>query len=62
MSGFLYVVTADTLGCLYAATVTLPYFDINDVLVTGFAADRCGIKKMNTKGMDFCEFSKVQVR
>jgi len=34
-----------TLACLYKVCLSLPLFHINDIFVSGFAAEKCGFKR-----------------
>ncbi len=38
------------LACLYSACLRLPFFHINDVFVTGFAAEACGVGRVGHEG------------
>ena len=37
--------TYDTCSCLYRKSLELPFFFINDVFITGFCAESCGIER-----------------
>ena len=37
--------TYDTCSCLYRKSLKLPFFFINDVFITGFCAESCGIER-----------------
>ena len=43
LSGSAYVMTRNTAKCLYRAGLQLPFFHLEDVFLTGFSAEACGI-------------------
>ena len=50
LSGSGYVMSRDAASCLYTEALKLPFFHLEDVLVTGFAAEACGIERRHHKG------------
>ena len=54
VSGSGYVVDADTAQCLFREIFRLPYFHLEDVLVTGFARQACeGARVVDSKAFRF---------
>lgn len=47
LSGFAYVLPFYTLDCLFEKSLNLPLFHLNDVFVTGFAAEECQIERVD---------------
>ena len=43
VSGSCYIVSSEAVPCLYEASLRVPYFHINDILITGYVADICGM-------------------
>ena len=41
----------DTYSCLYDISLLLPYIYINDVFITGLAAEVCGIPRLHVEGI-----------
>ena len=50
LSGSGYVMSRSAAACLYMEGLKLPFFHLEDVLVTGFAAEACGIERRHHKG------------
>ena len=50
LSGSGYVMSKLAAQCLYQEGLKLPYFHLEDVFVTGFAAQSCHIKRIHNKG------------
>ena len=42
-----YIFSRRNFPCLYAAALTLPYFHIEDVFMTGFVAEKCKFRRKN---------------
>ena len=42
-----YIFSRSSFPCLYAAALTLPYFHIEDVFMTGFVAEKCKFRRKN---------------
>ena len=42
-----YIFSRNIFPCLYAAALSLPYFHIEDVFMTGFVAEKCNIPRVN---------------
>ena len=45
LSGPGYIMSRQTSRCLHAAAMEIPYFHMEDVYITGFAAEMCNIKR-----------------
>jgi beta-1,3-galactosyltransferase 1 len=50
LSGSGYVMSRHAASCLYEEALKLPFFHLEDVLVTGFAAEACGIERRHHEG------------
>ena len=50
LDGGFYILPFGTLKCLYESLLYLPLFVWNDIFVTGFAAARCGYKRLDSPG------------
>ena len=50
LSGSAYVLPYYTVDCLFLESMRLPYFHIEDALVTGFAAERCKFERKSFPG------------
>ena len=63
LSGPGYVMSRKTAECLYAsATLRVPFFHLEDVFMTGFAADQCRVRPTNTPGFHNLKPSKFHPR
>ena len=51
LNGGFYIIPFVNVDCLYMACLELPYYFINDVFVTGFAAKACHLSRENLDGM-----------
>ncbi len=47
LSGSGYITTRPAVECIYAEALTLPFFHLEDVFVTGFSAENCGVSRYN---------------
>ena len=52
LSGQGYVMTRQTSRCLYLAVKEIPFFHLEDVYVTGFAAEMCDVPRIHVDGFD----------
>lgn len=50
LSGSGYVMSRSAANCLYSEALKLPFFHLEDVLVTGFAGEACGIQRRHHNG------------
>ena len=50
LSGPSYILPMSTARCLYDAAMKIPYFHLEDVFTTGFAAEMCGVPRCHMKG------------
>ena len=50
LSGSGYVTTRPAAVCLFNESMTLPFFHLEDVFLTGFAAENCGVARYHSDG------------
>ena len=50
LSGSGYVMSRSTAICLYKEALEMPFFHLEDVFVTGFAAENCDIPRIGHNG------------
>lgn len=63
LSGSAYVMSRSAVSCLYREALKLPFFHLEDVMVTGFAAEICGIQRRHHEGfrhMGVAKLSKIK--
>jgi hypothetical protein len=58
-SGSGYVMSRATAECLYQEGLKLPFFHLEDVFLTGFAAQNCQIQKVHHKGFHHLQKKKI---
>ena len=56
-----YIFSRNNFACLYAGALTLPYFHIEDVFMTGFVAEKCNIKRVNIPSFHPAAIDHTQV-
>jgi len=67
LSGSGYLTTRKAAECLYKESMKLPYFHLEDVFITGFAAENCGVARWHAHGFnplsvfDFKKLSKDDI-
>ena len=49
-SGSGYIMSKSAAQCLFHEGLKLPYFHLEDVFVTGFAAEKCQVKRIHHSG------------
>ena len=52
LSGSGYLTTRKAAECLYKESMKLPYFHLEDVFITGFAAENCGVARWHAHGFN----------
>ena len=52
VSGPAYIMTRSTAKCLHAAAMRIPYLHMEDVFITGMAAQLCGIPRCHIEGFE----------
>ena len=50
LSGAGYVLSRTAAGCIYESTFNIPFFHLEDIYVTGFAAQACQINHVHNRG------------
>ena len=50
LSGPGYIMSRQASRCLYTAALKIPYFHMEDVYITGFAAEMCNIERTHVNG------------
>ena len=50
VSGSGYVITQPAAQCLFNESMNLPFYHLEDVFLTGFAAENCGIPRYHSEG------------
>lgn len=50
LGGSGYFTNRKSAQCLYSASLKLPFFHLEDVFLTGFAAENCAIPRYHTDG------------
>ena len=50
LSGAGYVLSRTAAGCIYESTFNIPFFHLEDIYVTGFAAQACQISHVHNRG------------
>ncbi len=53
LSGSGYVMSRSAAECLYREGLKLPFFHLEDVLVTGFAAEQCNLDRLHNDGFRY---------
>ena len=66
VSGSSYVTTRPASLCLFNRSLELPFFHLEDVFVTGFAAEMCGINrlhsdKFNPRAINFVDLKMTDI-
>ena len=51
VSGSIYIMSIDAVQCLYDAAMKIPYLHLEDVFITGIAAEVCNIPRFHKGGM-----------
>lgn len=46
LNGGIYVIPFDAVACLKKEAFETPVFHLNDVFITGFVADKCGLERL----------------
>ena len=59
VSGSGYIISREASQCLYEAGLRLPYFHLEDVFLTGFAAEWCDIPRINSKNFH-PQYAKIE--
>ena len=57
LSGSGYVTTRPAARCLFNESLNLPFFHLEDVFLTGFAAENCGIPRYHSDGFHAVPFN-----
>jgi hypothetical protein len=57
-SGSGYVMSRTTAECLLEEGLKLPYFHLEDVFVTGFAAEKCNVQRIHHTGFHPSEMKR----
>ena len=57
-----YIFERSGLPCIYAAAITLPYYHIEDVFITGFVAEACKIPRVELTGHHPGRINSTQVK
>ena len=57
LSGSGYVTTRPAARCLFNESMNLPFFHLEDVFLTGFAAENCGIPRYHSDGFHAVPFN-----
>ena len=50
MAGSGYIMSMDAVQCLYDAAKRIPYLHMEDVFITGFAAEACNVSRTHLDG------------
>ena len=58
-SGSGYIMSRASAECLYQEGLKLPFFHLEDVFLTGFAAQNCQIQKIHHKGFHHLQKKKI---